>query len=177
MEDPVSINDLPNETLLQIFQFLSIIDLQRVSLVCKRFKFLSDQEAKWIILAKKNYNVNLASLARGVKIRMLYQRLLYPFGPLLGLWQRQNFLFHGQLIKVYFRNEECRIVFEHLVVPQTLDKDISRETILSFGLDKKGEITLEEKGFLYYKIFKGKVSILTHQRLLFSEIPESSKMC
>ena len=46
MEDPVSINDLPNETLLQIFQFLSIIDLQRVSLVCKRFKFLSEQEAK-----------------------------------------------------------------------------------------------------------------------------------
>ena len=26
MEDPVSINHLPNETLLQIFQFLSIID-------------------------------------------------------------------------------------------------------------------------------------------------------
>ena len=64
-------------------------------------------------------------------------------------------------------------MFEHLVVPQTLDTDISRETILSFGLDKKGEITLEEKGFLYDKIFKGNVSILTHQQLIFSEIPES----
>ena len=40
-------NRIPDEILLHIFQFLSVPDLCRVSLVCRSFKMISDQDEIW----------------------------------------------------------------------------------------------------------------------------------
>ena len=40
-------NRIPDEILLHIFRFLSVPDLCRVSLVCRSFKMISDQDEIW----------------------------------------------------------------------------------------------------------------------------------
>lgn len=39
--------DVPNEILLRIFQYLSVPDLCHVSLVCRLFKMIADQDDIW----------------------------------------------------------------------------------------------------------------------------------
>ncbi len=40
-------NNIPNEIILHIFRFLSMRDLDVVSLVCRTFKIIADQEKLW----------------------------------------------------------------------------------------------------------------------------------
>jgi hypothetical protein len=40
-------NNIPNEIILHIFQFLSVPDLCNVSLVCRYFKIIADQDQLW----------------------------------------------------------------------------------------------------------------------------------
>lgn len=43
---------LPNEVILQIFKFLSVHDLGNVSLVCRAFKIIADQDDIWKLKCK-----------------------------------------------------------------------------------------------------------------------------
>jgi hypothetical protein len=45
-------NNIPNETIMHIFRFLSVPDLRNVSLTCRLFKMISDQDEIW----KSKYN-------------------------------------------------------------------------------------------------------------------------
>lgn len=40
-------SDLPNEVILYIFRFLSVRDLGHVSLVCRAFKIIADDDQIW----------------------------------------------------------------------------------------------------------------------------------
>lgn len=45
-------NNIPNEIILHIFQYLSVPDLRNVSLVCRCFKMIADRDEIW----KLKYN-------------------------------------------------------------------------------------------------------------------------
>ena len=79
--------DLPNETLLEIFKHLSANkDISNVSLVCKRFNQISCDNLLWAHFARQDYGVNI-KLTKKNSVKIIYQKLLHLFGPLLGLWQ------------------------------------------------------------------------------------------
>ncbi len=40
-------NNIPNEIVLHVFQFLSVRDLCNVSLVCRAFKMIADDDEIW----------------------------------------------------------------------------------------------------------------------------------
>jgi hypothetical protein len=42
-----SFNNIPNEVILHIFRFLSVPDLCNISLVCRFFKMIADQDEIW----------------------------------------------------------------------------------------------------------------------------------
>ncbi len=47
---------LPNEIILHIFKFLTVHDLGNVSLVCRSFKMLADQDEIWKLKTKCKFN-------------------------------------------------------------------------------------------------------------------------
>lgn len=49
-----SFNSIPNEILLHIFRYLSVSDLCRVSLVCRSFKMVADQDEIWKYKSNSN---------------------------------------------------------------------------------------------------------------------------
>lgn len=40
-------NNIPNEVVLHIFRYLSVRDLSNVSLVCRSFKMITDDDELW----------------------------------------------------------------------------------------------------------------------------------
>ena len=79
--------DLPNENLLEIFKHLSANkDISNVSLVCKRFNQISCDDSLWAHFARRDYAVDI-KLINPNSVKIIYQKLLHLFGPLLGLWQ------------------------------------------------------------------------------------------
>ncbi len=53
-------NNIPNEIMLHIFRFLSVPDLGNISLVCRSFKMIADQDEIW--KPKCNSNSQIFSL-------------------------------------------------------------------------------------------------------------------
>ena len=97
--------DLPNETLLEIFKHLSANkDISNVSLVCKRFNQILSDDLLWAHFARRDYGVNI-KLTNKNSVKIIYQKLLHLFGPLLGLWQvwsptQFNFLDHEIFLSI-----------------------------------------------------------------------------
>jgi hypothetical protein len=46
---------LPNEVMLHIFKYLTVHDLGHISLVCRSFKMLADQDEIWKLKTKCNF--------------------------------------------------------------------------------------------------------------------------
>lgn len=57
-----SFNSIPNEILLHIFRYLSVSDLCRVSLVCRSFKIVADQDEIWKYKSNSNSIIHLLFL-------------------------------------------------------------------------------------------------------------------
>ena len=47
---------LPNEVMLHIFKYLSVYDLGNISLVCRAFKMLVDQDEIWKLKTKCKFS-------------------------------------------------------------------------------------------------------------------------
>jgi hypothetical protein len=47
--------EIPNEILLRIFKFLSVRDLCNISLVCRSFKIIADQDEIWKLKCNSEY--------------------------------------------------------------------------------------------------------------------------
>jgi len=166
----VGLGDLPNETLLEIFKHLSANqDIPNVSLVCQRFNQVTCNDSLWAHFAKQDYGADI-KLTTTSSIKIIYQKLLNIYGPLLGLYKRVNFEYYGQLIKIHWRTEDCKIVFQHLVTPPTVNHSVMKETIATLGINQDGQVHLVEKGYPYKDIFVGKLSINMGHKNLFSEV-------
>lgn len=58
-ESSVSINDLPSETLLDIFSYLSPIELKDLRLVCRRWNEVASDKASWIRAFRNRFGTGL----------------------------------------------------------------------------------------------------------------------
>ena len=79
----ITLDDLPDETLVQILGYLNATDVPRVNLVNKRLKAITDDPSFWINAASRDYNVSLKS---SYSPKDIYQKLLHKFRGVLGLW-------------------------------------------------------------------------------------------
>ena len=83
----VGLGDLPNETLLEIFKHLSANqDIPNVSLVCQRFNQVTCNDSLWAHFAKQDYGVDIKFTTTS-SVKIIYQKLLNIYGPLLGLYK------------------------------------------------------------------------------------------
>ena len=56
-------NHLPNEIILHIFQYLSVRDLCTVSLVCRTFKILADEDQLWKVKVHSKFHHLMLSMS------------------------------------------------------------------------------------------------------------------
>lgn len=83
-----SVEDLPAELLLHIFQFIPIRDYLSLSLVCKNFYLVIQSDWIWQLHCKKLYNQDIDCWTNINSYHDLYRKVLHRYGPLLGLWYR-----------------------------------------------------------------------------------------
>ena len=141
----ITLDNLPDEILVQILGYLNATDVPRVSLVNKRLKAISDDPSFWINAASRDYNVSLKS---SYSPKDIYQKLLHKFRGVLGLWQRKNLEYFSQLIRVFYSHEDSTIVFQHLVAPRSVNDDVIQDTFAVFGLDDQlGKVWMKQTGF------------------------------
>jgi hypothetical protein len=51
---------IPNEIILRIFKLLSVPELCNISLVCRRFKMIADQDEIWKLKCNSKYRIFLS---------------------------------------------------------------------------------------------------------------------
>jgi len=120
--------DLPSEVFLNILSFLNPRDLCSIRSINCFCKDLCDKESVWISKAKSDYKVKL-KVEESFSPRNFYQHVLHKFGPMLGLWQRQNLKFYSGILRVFY--EDKAVVFENLVPTQDIYADLERLKFLT----------------------------------------------
>jgi len=157
--------DLPTEVLLRILANLSSSDICSVSLVQSALRYLVQDEGIWIRKAKDDFEIELKK-SEAFSPRQFYQRVLYRFGPLIGLWQRTDLRYYSGLIKIFFSNNS--VVFAHLRTPKTIFDEV--ETVPIFVIkDKNSEEYVDvEKGHIY-KLIDGNIKIMFENKTLLEE--------
>jgi len=128
--------DLPSEVILNIISFLTSRDICNLRTVNQLFKYMCDKETVWISKAKTEYKVKLKAEA-SFSPRIFYQNVLHKYGPMLGVWQRQNLKFYSGILRVYY--EDKLIVFENLVPTSDIFSDLRRLKFLTVTLGENGK--------------------------------------
>lgn len=136
--------DLPREVVLNIISFLETGDICNLRTVNHLFKCICDKESVWISKAKTDYKVKL-KVEDNFSPRIFYQNVLHKYGPMLGVWQRQNLKFYSGILRVYY--EDKSIVFENLVPTSDIFSDLRRLKFLTVTLTDSGKpfITSHDK--------------------------------
>lgn len=129
--DQIEILDLPSEVLLNILSFLNPLDLCSVRSINLFCKDLCDKESVWISKAKSDYKIKL-KVEASFSPRTFYQHVLHKYGPMLGLWQRQNLKFYSGILRVFY--EDKTVVFENLVPTQDIFSDLERLKFLTVSM-------------------------------------------
>jgi len=136
--DAMQILDLPSEILLNIIKLLKCDDICAIRCANSHLKQLCDNECVWISKANSDFRVKLKAGESSVSPRVYYQNFLHKFGPMLGLWQRQNLKFYSGLLKVSYTD---RIVsFENLVPTSDVFSPLKCLKFLTVALADDGSI-------------------------------------
>jgi len=136
--------DLPSEVILNIISFLKTKDICNLRIVNNFFKYVCDKECVWISKAKTEFKVKLKAEV-SFSPRVFYQNVLHEYGPMLGVWQRQNLKFYSGILRVYYVDNS--IVFENLVPTSDIFSDLRRLKFLTVSLaeNMKPLITSHDK--------------------------------
>ena len=126
--DQIELLDLPSEVFLNILSFLNPLDLCSIRSINVFCKDLCDKESVWISKAKSDYKVKI-KVEESFSPRIFYQHVLHKFGPMFGLWQRQNLKFYSGILRVFY--EDKTVVFENLVPTQDIYSDLERLKFLT----------------------------------------------
>jgi len=143
--DQIELLDLPSEVFLNILSFLNPLDLCSIRIINVFCKDLCDKESVWISKAKSDYKVKL-KVEESFSPRIFYQHVLHKFGPMFGLWQRQNLKFYSGILRVFY--EDKTVVFENLVPTQDIYSDLERLKFLTVTMmteNKKPMVTSHDK--------------------------------
>ncbi|XP_071786201.1 F-box only protein 31-like [Asterias amurensis] len=86
-----SITDLPPELLSYLLSKLPGPTLSRVALVCKQFYEATKIESVWQHRCKQDYSFIEENLRGWMfeSYRIVYTKVLYPYGHIIGVWQPQ----------------------------------------------------------------------------------------
>jgi len=129
--EQIQLLDLPSEVILNIISFLKTLDICGMRSVDFFFKDLCDKESVWISKAKSDYKVKL-KVEGSFSPRIFYQNVLHKFGPMFGVWQRQNLKFYSGLLRVYY--EDKSVVFENLVPTSDIYSELKRLKFLTVSM-------------------------------------------
>lgn len=85
LETSRNVCDLPYDVLFELFQHLSAVDITALLSTCKNARKHAQDSSIWQRFCSE---YGLRSVARfgGLSFYTVYTQLLYPYGPLLGLW-------------------------------------------------------------------------------------------
>ena len=136
----MSLNNLPAEVLLKIFSSLDAKDMSSLSMVNKRFSSLLEEELIWAERAKQDFGVKLkvqdvTAVSGGTTTcKNLYQVLLHPLRHMFGLWRRVDLNHFSQLVRVRFRQEDLKVVMDHVLAPVSIKDPVRFETMLALKI-------------------------------------------
>ena len=108
-----TILSLPPELLETICDFLEPNDLKNVGLTCKTIYDVISLDTLWRNFVSRKYQIEPDQYPASTA-RAFYQRILHPYGPILGLWIMEFNQFGG-LLRVYV--EDGCIVGEEIFSP------------------------------------------------------------
>ena len=146
----MSLNNLPAEVLLKIFSSLDAKDMSSLSMVNKRFSSLLEEELIWAERAKQDFGVKLkipdvAAVSGGTTTcKNIYQVLLHPLRHMFGLWSRSDLNHFGQLVRVRFRQEDLKVVMDHVLAPVSIKDPVRFETMLALNIGDNGCVQAEK---------------------------------
>ena len=146
----MSLNNLPAEVLLKIFSSLDAKDMSSLSMVNKRFSSLLEEELIWAERAKQDFGVKLkipdvAAVSGGTTTcKNLYQVLLHPLRHMFGLWRRVDLNHFSQLVRVRFRQEDLKVVMDHVLPTVSIKDPVRFETMLAFNIGDNGCVQAEK---------------------------------
>ena len=146
----MSLNNLPAEVLLKIFSSLDAKDMPSLSMVNKRFSSLLEEELIWAERAKQDFGVKLeipdvAAVSEGTATcKNLYQVLLHPLRHMFGLWRRVDLNHFSQLVRMRFRQEDLKVVMDHVLAPISVKDPVRFETMLALKIGDNGCVQAEK---------------------------------
>jgi len=142
--EEIQLLDLPSEIVLIIVSFLRTWDICSLRTVNSYLKELCDKESVWISKAKTDYDIRL-NVDELFSPRIFYQNVLHKYGPMLGLWQRQNLKFYSGILRVFY--DDKSVVFENLVPTSDIFSDLRRLKFLTItlGENKQPMVTSHDK--------------------------------
>ncbi|EDV23834.1 uncharacterized protein TRIADDRAFT_57437 [Trichoplax adhaerens] len=106
MESPVNSNliSLPAEVICRIISHVPVECHPSVSLTCRYMRECSHVDRLWLQRCRDEYNVDDYRSWKGVSsYYQLYSKILYRYGPLLGVWLRRMGCYGG-LISIKIRD-------------------------------------------------------------------------
>ncbi|CAF3681715.1 unnamed protein product [Rotaria sp. Silwood1] len=117
--------NMPTEMILKIFGLLSVPDLENVSLVCRHFKMIVDQDTIW----KTRCNSKTIQLSVNIdKTAHVLILLLEKTSKLQQKWRKSLIL--QQMIRRYYRFMQLKVLYPKKLLIPTIDIEIVWQTHL-----------------------------------------------
>ena len=141
----MNIVQLPPEILEKLLTRLSGRDICRLRQTCSRLLQVCDKNSVWWEISRRDYGVDLPA---GAPAREIYQKLLERFGFCLGLWQRTDLEYYGEVIQVCYDEKDSRIVFKQIVPSDSAG--LQRLKFLTISLDDENQVVVENMNGLTF---------------------------
>ena len=134
----MNIVQLPPEILEKILTRLSGSDICSLRQTCSTLLQVCDKNSVWSEISRRDYGIDLSGAAPA---REIYQKLLERFGFCLGLWQRTDLEYYGEVIHVCYDKNNNRIVFKQIVPSDSAE--LQRLKFLTLSLDEENQLVVE----------------------------------
>ena len=92
-----SVCDLPYDVLFELFQHLSPVDVTALLSTCRSARRHIQEPSIWQRFCSR-YGLHSVAYFGGLSFYTVYTQLLYPYGPLLGLWA-SDYPYRGNVIE------------------------------------------------------------------------------
>jgi len=135
--------NLPPELVHHIISFLPPQDVCHLRLTNSSLRNICDSESIWSSFCKEKYGLNFAPEDELFSAKSFFQKILYKYGSLIGLWQRQNLKFYGGILRVRLESEWIKsLVVEHLFPATNIFEDLRRKTFLTIRLNDEEDVVI-----------------------------------
>ena len=134
----MNIVQLPPEILEKILTRLTGRDICSLRQTCSTLLQVCDKNSVWAEISRRDYRIDLPG---GAPAREIYQKLLERFGFCLGLWQRTDLEYYGEVIQVCYDQNNNMIVFKQIVPSDSAG--LQRLKFLTISLNDENQVVVE----------------------------------